>query len=107
MELQKTQIYHLPKAQKFDSQYFIRQQDITSVIETITLGSIGYPFESLSNNWNYGNNWSGCTITFYVDATTIEEAHTAITNWSQYGGQNTSNCTIVFRNSTTGEVIEA
>jgi hypothetical protein len=85
--------------------YFIRQQAVSSVIEEIQLGSIGYPFTTLANNWNYGNNRTGCTITFYVDATTIAEAQTAITNWGQYGGQNTSNCTLVFRNSTTGEVI--
>ena len=85
--------------------YLIRQQAVSSVIEEIQLGSIGYPFTTLANQWNYGNNRAECTITFYVNATTIAEAQTAITNWGQYGGQNTSNCTIVFRNSTTGEVI--
>lgn len=94
-----------PRVTKLASAYFIRQQAVTSVIEEIQLGSIGYPFTLLSNNWNYGNDHEGCTITFYVNATTIAEAQTAITNWTQYGGQYTSNVTIVFRNSTTGEVI--
>jgi hypothetical protein len=85
--------------------YFIRQQAVSSVIEEIQLGSIGYPFTTLANNWNYVDNRTGCTITIYVGATTIAEAQTAITNWASYGGQNTSDCTLVFRNSTTGEVI--
>ena len=95
----------MPRISALGSAYFIRQQTVASVIEEIQLGSIGYPFTTLANNWNYGNNHTGCTITFYVDATTIAEAQAAITNWTQYGGQNTSNCTLVFRNSTTGEVI--
>lgn len=87
--------------------YTIRQQDVNSVIEALVYGSIGYPVPGFDGaSWNYGNNRSNCTITLYTTAASLSELDSAFAN-AQYRNWNTFNCTMIYRNSVTGEVLEA
>ena len=73
-------------------------------LEIAILGSIGNSVTMLS-----GYTFNGCTqdfltITIYVDAETLADISTDITTNAPWGA---TNATIIYRNSTTGEVITA
>lgn len=81
---------------------YIVQPDCPALVD-ITLGKIGTPVISTL----YGNAFTGCKnnegliITVYVDAATIADAQ-AVTGAPPWGA---ANATVIYRNSTTGEVI--
>lgn len=73
-------------------------------LQTVTLGSVGVAVSSM-----YGRAFRGCinpnlTITIYVDAATLADIPTAVSGSSPFGAVN---ATIIYKNSTTGEVITA
>lgn len=71
-------------------------------LEEVQLGSIGYPVTSIAVYTFYQVTQSTLTITIYVNANSLSEIPTAITNNSPHGA---TNATIIYRNSTTGNVI--
>lgn len=73
-----------------------------TALETAQLGSLGYPVTNMTTLVFSGDTQTNLTITIYVDATTIAELPTAISNNAPFGAKN---ATIIYRNSTTGEVI--
>lgn len=102
---------HFPKCTTFPA-YFIRQQgSIYCNLETVTIGSVGYPVTNLTNaNWRYGSHASTLTVTIYVDATALADIPTAVSSYAS--GNNSyapsgSTVTVVYKNSTTGEVISS
>ncbi|MBO4543243.1 MAG: hypothetical protein J5725_08705 [Bacteroidales bacterium] len=70
-------------------------------LEEVQLGSVGHYMEKM-----YGNAFSGCTsaftLTIYVNAASLANVTTNITSSSPFGA---TNATIVYRSSTTGEVL--
>lgn len=73
-------------------------------LQTVTLGSVGVAVNSL-----YVRAFRDCTnpnltITIYVDAATLADIPTAVSGNSPFGAVN---ATIIYKNSTTGEVITA
>ena len=85
---------YFPKL-KANNTYLTR--DCHNLVECV-VGSIGYPVTTL-----YFNAFSGCkqsdlTITVYTNATTLAD----VTTGAPWGA---TNATIIYRNSTTGEVI--
>lgn len=69
-------------------------------LKEVTFGGIGYPVTDLTQiRGSYAN---AITFTIYVDAETIADISTKITNSGYCGFKN---ATIIYRNSTTGEVI--
>lgn len=73
-------------------------------LQTVTLGSVGVAVSSM-----YDRAFGGCinpnlTITIYVDAATLADIPTAVSGSSPFGAVN---ATIIYKNSTTGEVITA
>ena len=73
-------------------------------LQTVTLGSVGVAVNSL-----YGRAFKDCTnpnliITIYVDAATLADIPAAVSGSSPFGAVN---ATIIYKNSTTGEVITA
>ena len=80
-----------------------------TALQTATFGSIGYPVSTFANtSYNQkvfsGTTQSSLTITIYVAATTLADIPTAITAYQPWGA---TGATIVYRNSTTGEVISS
>lgn len=73
-----------------------------TALETVQLGSLGYPVTNMTTLVFSGDTQTNLTITIYVDVTTIAEVPTTISNNSPFGA---TNATLVYRNSTTGEVI--
>lgn len=73
-----------------------------TALETAQLGSLGYPVTNMTTLVFSGDTQTNLTITIYVDATTIAELPTTISNNAPFGA---TKATIVYRNSTTGEVI--
>lgn len=73
-----------------------------TALETVQLGLLGYPVTNMTTLVFSGDTQTNLTITIYVDATTFAELPTTISNNSPFGA---TNATIVYRNSTTGEVI--
>ena len=70
-------------------------------MESVTLGSIGYPVTEISTGcffYGVGN----AIITVYVDATALANIVSKVSGSSPWGAKN---ATIIYRNSTTGEVI--
>ena len=70
-------------------------------------GSIGHPVSTFDNtNYEYkvfgGCIQRGLTITIYVDANTLSDVPDAVSHCAPWGA---TNATIIYRNSTTGEVI--
>lgn len=100
-----------PKLTSVANQYLIRQQGTEyNKLESITIGSIGYPVTYLAGNvrWRYGCHAMELTVTCYVNATSIAEVPTAVSNYII--GDNSfapsgSIVTVIYRNSTTGEVL--
>lgn len=73
-------------------------------LQTVTLGSVGVAVSSI-----YGRAFRYCTdpnltITIYVDAATLADIPTDVSGSSPFGAVN---ATIIYKNSTTGEVITA
>lgn len=73
-------------------------------LQTVILGSVGVAVNSL-----YGRAFENCTnpnltITIYVDAATLADIPAAVSGSSPFGAVN---ATIIYKNSTTGEVITA
>ena len=73
-------------------------------LQTVILGSVGVAVNSV-----YGRAFRDCTnsnltITIYVDAATLADIPTAVSGNSPFGAVN---ATIIYKNSTTGEVITA
>jgi hypothetical protein len=73
-----------------------------SSLKTVQYGSIGYPVTTLSDSRMLRSSAVGIELTIYVDATTIAEIPGDIKNWAPWGN---SSAIIIYRNSTTGEVI--
>lgn len=76
---------------------------LSNTLNEVQFGSIGYAVTILGSIC-FKNSVCTPTITLYVDATTLSEIPTDITNNAPFGA---ANATIVYRNSTTGEVITA
>lgn len=71
-------------------------------LKTFQLGSIGYPVTSISQLAMRFMTQSDLTITVYVDASSIADAPSGVTNGAPWGA---TNATIIYRNSTTGEIL--
>lgn len=88
-----------PKLQSWGSVYWCYGGDLKEV----QAGSIGFPVSDMPFEKGFGgNNNTDLVITIYVDATALSEVPTDISNYAPFGAINT---TIIYRNSTTGEVI--
>lgn len=73
-------------------------------LKNATFGSIGHPITQFANT-TYRPIFNGdkdLTITIYVNADTLSEIPIDVTNRQPWGA---TNATVVYRNSTTGEVI--
>lgn len=99
-----------PKKTTYDSNYWIRQQGSEyNKLEKITIGSIGYPVTSIGTiRWRYGCHAMELVVECYVDANSIADVPTAVS--TNINGDNSyaptgSVVTIIYRNSTTGEVL--
>ena len=74
-------------------------------LKTVALGSIGIPVLSIGSAYLFLNcKQTDLEITIYVDAETLTDIPTDITTNAPWGA---TNATIIYRNSTTGEVITA
>lgn len=71
-------------------------------LETAVLGGIGYPVAGAGIYGFLGCTQSTLTITVYVDAVTFAEISANVIGTAPWGA---TNATIIYRNSTTGEVI--
>lgn len=94
----------------YDDNYWIRQQgNEYNKLEKITIGSIGHPVTSIgSARWRYGNHAMELVVVCYVNANSIADVPSAVS--TNINGDNAyapggSVVTIVYRNSTTGEVL--
>lgn len=93
--------------------YFIRQQGYEyNALESVTIGSVGYPVTSLggNTNWRYGGHAMTLTITIYVSANTLADIPASVSDYAE--GNNAyapsgSTVVVVYKNSTTGETITA
>lgn len=74
------------------------------VMEEAQLGSIGYPVTSMTTLVFSGDTQNNLTITIYVDAATLSEIAKNVASNAPFGA---TQATIVYRNSTTGEIISA
>lgn len=90
--------------------YMIRQQgNDYNKLEEVQIGGIGYPVTSISNSrWRYGAHAMTLNITIYVNYTSVADIPSTIT--ANAVGDNTfapsgSTVNVVYRNSTTGEVL--
>ena len=90
----------LPKAQ-YLTKYFCHE---CTALNTVQLGSIGYPVTSIDALAFDGCSNEGITFTIYVDAATLADIPAAVSGNSPFGAVN---ATIIYKNSTTGEVITA
>lgn len=88
----------LPKAQ-YLTKYFCR---MCTALNAVQLGSIGYPVTSIDALAFEGCGGEEITFTIYVDATTMDGISAAVSGNSPFGAVN---ATIIYKNSTTGEVI--
>lgn len=90
----------LPKAQ-YLTKYFCRE---CTALNAVQLGSIGYPVTSIDALAFDGCSNEEITFTIYVDATTMDGIPVAVSGSSPFGAVN---ATIIYKSSTTGEVITA
>lgn len=88
----------LPKVQ-YTGHYWARD---AKKLKTVQLGSVGYPATSLAVYTFYRDTQADLTISVYVDANTIADILESVTSSAPWGA---TNATIIYRNSTTGEVI--
>lgn len=83
--------------------------DCTS-LKTASFGSVGYPISQFNNTSNStlkvfrNDTQNDLTITLFVDASVLADIPSAVTQYAPWGA---TNATVVYRNSTTGEVITA
>ncbi len=75
-----------------------------TALKTIQYGSVGYPMTQLSDGRMLRGTSHALELTIYVEASTLAEIPTTISGSSPWGNPN---AVIIYRNSTTGEVIEA
>lgn len=88
-----------PKLTNWPGSYWCRGGNLKEV----QAGSIGYPVLAMENARGFDlNTRDDLVITIFVDATTLSEVPTEVSSYSPFGA---TNATIVYRNSTTGEVI--
>lgn len=74
-------------------------------LKSVIVGNIGKPFTANDIPANrFEGNGSIETVTFYVNAETMEDVPANLINRQPFGAPN---ATIIYRNSTTGEVITA
>lgn len=71
-------------------------------LKTVQYGSVGYPMTALSDGRMLRGTSHALELTIYVDAETVADIPTAITGFAPWGN---ANAVIIYRNSTTGEVI--
>ena len=90
---------NLPKACHFYATAF---RDCKK-LETVELGSIGYPVVATRGTM-FQNDTQAFTITMYVNASTLAEAQ-AIADVGALAPWGATNATIIFKSSTTGEVL--
>ena len=90
----------LPKAQ-YLPEYFCRE---CTALNAVQLGSIGYPVTSIDALAFDGCSNEGITFTIYVASTTLALIPQGVADNSPFGAVN---ATIIYKNSTTGEVITA
>lgn len=91
-------IVYLPKA----TYYMHYNFRYCTGLNEVQFGSIGYPVTNIAVYTFNGVTQSGLTITVYVDAATLADIPTAVKNNAPWGA---TNATVIYRNSTTGEVI--
>lgn len=76
---------------------------IAGQLKEVQAGSIGFPVTVMKSSYGFRNSdRNDLVITIYVDATTLAEVPTDITNYAPFEAKN---ATVIYRNSTTGEVI--
>ena len=73
-----------------------------NALKTVQLGSIGYPITGLNDVRMMRGCSAPVALTIYVDATTLGEIPGGIANYAPWSNPN---AVIIYRNSTTGEVI--
>ena len=73
-------------------------------LQTAILGSVGVAVKEMYHRAFYQITNPNLTITIYVDAATLADIPTAVSSTSPFGAVN---ATIIYKNSTTGEVITA
>lgn len=73
-------------------------------LKNVSFGAVGRPVTLIGNYVFLYDTQSDLTITIYVNATTLAEIPTAVTQYSPWGA---TNGTIIYRNSTTGEIINS
>lgn len=111
-ECAKLRSVYCPRATTIE-QYFIRQQNNShNKLESVEVGSIGHPVTTLSaRNWRYGSHAAELTVTIYVDASTLADIPSNVSNYANGNdagyAPSGSTVTVIYKNSTTGEVITA
>lgn len=90
----------LPRACHFYATAF---RDCTK-LKTCTLGSVGYPVVVTRSTTFQNDTQSNLTITMYVNASTLAEAQ-AISDVGALAPWGATNATIIYRSSSTGEVL--
>ena len=88
----------LPKLQ-YGGHYWARY---STALETVQLGSIGFPVTSLGNYFFYGDTQENLEITVYVNAKTLSAITSGVKGTAPWGAKN---ATVIYRNSDTGEII--
>lgn len=101
---------YFPKLTKLNVSYLIRQQGTQyNKLETVVIGSVGYPVTEISQiRWLYGSHAMVLNVTIYVDYSSVADIPTTITQYA--GGDGVyaptgSVTNVIYRNSTTGEVL--
>lgn len=72
-------------------------------LKTVELGSVGYPVV-VTRTTSFQNDTQAFTITMYVNASTLAEAQ-AISDVGALAPWGATNATIIYKSSTTGEVL--
>lgn len=99
-----------PKITQYNATYLIRQQgDQYNKLETIILGSVGYPVTSISQrNWRYGSHSVNLDIIIYVDYTSVADIPTTITtnaSGNSVYAPTGAVVNVIYKSSVTGEVL--
>lgn len=71
-------------------------------LKSVQLGSVGFPVTAMSSPYIFRLDTQAFEVTIYVDASALADIPTEVTKNSPWGA---TNATIIYRNSTTGEVI--
>lgn len=74
----------------------------STAVEEIQIGSIGHAMTAIYGNAFSGCTQSGLTITIYVNASSLADVPSNVKDRSPFGA---TNAEIVYRSSTTGEVL--